>query len=197
MAVTCAVNTVWILLHLIHKRRTTWSSVWFKPMMYHTSGHQDVCVTSRDVKIVQIWNQNVFLDGSGHPLARRCKFIYARVICIIASWFWFMWKFVIVIHQTVFHVDGTTTHGAELATRKSHNQTMLNMTSIKHPNHVCPCLTMCTMTVLHGMMLLATMKNRLSAKITMNCWTMSVSWREETFNQFKRKTLINQRHLTA
>lgn len=179
MAVICAVNIVWTLFHSKPKKRTIWSSVWFKPMMCHTSGHQDVCVTSKDAKTVQIWNQRDSSVGSGQPLAKRCKCcccFFSRIVKLLEILMRGVHFMFTVRFQTVFQPDGATIHGAELVTRKSHNQIMLNTISIKPANHVCLYSTMFTTTVLHGMMLLATTKNRLSAKIPMNCWTMSVSW---------------------
>lgn len=49
-------------------------------MMYHTSGHRDVCATSRVAKIVQTWSQRAFMDGSGLLVARRCKSSHADTI---------------------------------------------------------------------------------------------------------------------
>lgn len=60
-------------------------------------------------------------------------------------------------------------------TRECHSQTMLNMISIRPPNRVYPCSTMCITMVSHGTTWRATTKSRLSAKIHPNCWTMLVS----------------------
>lgn len=160
-------NTVWTWCHWKTKKRTIWSSVWSRPTMCHTFGHQAVCATSKDAKIVQIWNQRnckpifiIFIDhclsnyfffvetdGSGHHLAKRSN------------------------QQTDFQPVGDTIHGVKQDTRNCHNQTTLNTISIKPPNHVCQCWTTCTTMALHGTMLLAITKNQLSAKIPTSYWT--------------------------
>lgn len=71
MGVICAVNIVWIWWHWKSKRKTIWYSVWFKPMTYHTFGHQAVCATSKVARIVQTWSQRAWTDGFGHPHAKR------------------------------------------------------------------------------------------------------------------------------